>query len=62
MRHSLFVPLRFLDNRDCSKKPSSSLLDVGVESALNASGFDEVMFKKRGGKYKWSRGDAKYDW
>ena len=40
----------------------SSLLDVGVESALNESGFDEKMFYKRGGKYHWSKADQKLDW
>ena len=58
----MYLLFRFLDNREGSKKLSKSLLDVGVENALNYSGFDEEMFKKRGGKYKWSKGDTRLDW
>lgn len=54
--------MRFLDCRDGSKKPSKSLLDVGVQNALNQSGFDEKMFKERGGVYKWSKKDQELDW
>ena len=54
--------MRFLDNSGGSKIPSKSVLDVGVKDALNASGFDEQMFYKRGGKYAWSKGDMKLTW
>lgn len=54
--------MRFLDNTGGQKVPSKSILDVGVQYALNASGFDEKMFYKRGGKYIWSKGDMALDW
>ena len=55
--------MRFLDNTGGNKVPSKSVLDVGVQYALNASGFDEQMFSdKRGGKYVWSKGDMTLDW
>nr|XP_023021734.1 radical S-adenosyl methionine domain-containing protein 2-like [Leptinotarsa decemlineata] len=54
--------MRFLDCRDGSKTPSKSILDVGVENALKFSGFDEQMFKKRGGIYKWSKEANKLSW
>ncbi|XP_076253366.1 S-adenosylmethionine-dependent nucleotide dehydratase RSAD2-like [Rhynchophorus ferrugineus] len=47
--------MRFLDCQNGSKIPSKSILDVGVENALKFSGFDEQMFKKRGGIYKWTK-------
>lgn len=47
--------MRFLDCTGGQKKPSASLLDVGVEMAINSSGFDETMFFQRGGKYVWSK-------
>ena len=53
--------MRFLDCRGGAKVPSKSILDVGVESAINASGFDEKMFLKRGGKYTWSKGRHELD-
>ena len=56
------IQMRFLDNSKGSKVPSKSILDVGVQNALNASGFDEQMFYKRGGKYVWSKGDMTLDW
>uniref|UniRef100_A0A1I8F5M5 Radical_SAM domain-containing protein n=1 Tax=Macrostomum lignano TaxID=282301 RepID=A0A1I8F5M5_9PLAT len=37
------------------RKEPSSILDVGVANAICASGFDEVMFRKRGGVYQWSK-------
>ncbi|RZB40861.1 radical S-adenosyl methionine domain-containing protein 2, partial [Asbolus verrucosus] len=52
--------LRFLDCTKGSKIPSKSILDIGVENALKFSGFDEAMFKKRGGFYKWSKEADKY--
>ena len=54
--------MRFLDCTGGEKKPSRSLLDVGVKHAINQSGFDEKMFFKRGGKYTWSKEDLKLDW
>ena len=53
---------RFLDNTDGKKTPSASILDVGVEQALNFSGFDEKMFLKRGGRYVWSKKDREMEW
>ncbi|XP_056637978.1 S-adenosylmethionine-dependent nucleotide dehydratase RSAD2-like [Diorhabda sublineata] len=54
--------LRFLDCTSGSKRPSKSILDIGVSNALKFSGFDEGMFKKRGGIYKWSKEATKLDW
>lgn len=54
--------MRFLDCRTGAKVPSKSLLDVGVENAINASGFDERMFIKRGGKYTWSKAYMNLEW
>ncbi|XP_044755844.1 radical S-adenosyl methionine domain-containing protein 2-like [Coccinella septempunctata] len=54
--------MRFLDCRGGSKIPSKSILDIGVKNALKFSGFDEVMFKKRGGIYKWSKEANSLDW
>ena len=50
--------MRFLDNGTGRMVPSKSILDVGVEEAIKFSGFDEEKFLKRGGKYKWSKGDV----
>lgn len=64
MRNSYLILdeyMRFLDNTGGAKTPSPSLLDVGVANALDRSGFDEAMFFKRGGKYTWSKQDAKYE-
>ena len=54
--------MRFLDCREGGKTPSKSILDVGVEHAIDASGFDEKMFKKRGGVYTWSKLSMRLDW
>lgn len=54
--------MRFLDCREGRKDPSKSILDVGVEEAIQFSGFDETMFLKRGGKYVWSKADMKLEW
>ncbi|CAF5225647.1 unnamed protein product, partial [Rotaria magnacalcarata] len=36
---------------------------VGVEAALDRSGFDEDMFFERGGQYQWTRDTADVnDW
>ncbi|XP_056152034.1 S-adenosylmethionine-dependent nucleotide dehydratase RSAD2 [Lampris incognitus] len=54
--------MRFLDCREGRKDPSKSILDVGVKEAIRFSGFDERMFLKRGGKYKWSKADMQLEW
>ncbi|NWX95997.1 RSAD2 protein, partial [Nothoprocta ornata] len=54
--------MRFLNCTNGRKEPSKSILDVGVEEAIQFSGFDEKMFLKRGGKYVWSKADMKLDW
>ncbi|KAG9336167.1 hypothetical protein JZ751_002514 [Albula glossodonta] len=54
--------MRFLDCREGRKDPSKSILDVGVENAIQFSGFDEKMFLKRGGKYTWSKADMRLEW
>lgn len=54
--------MRFLDCSEGGKKPSKSILDVGVEAAIDHSGFDEAMFLRRGGVYQWSNEDKRLDW
>nr|XP_029530908.1 radical S-adenosyl methionine domain-containing protein 2-like isoform X2 [Oncorhynchus nerka] len=54
--------MRFLDCREGRKDPSKSILDVGVEEAIQFSGFAEKMFLKRGGKYVWSKADMRLEW
>ena len=54
--------MRLLDSSGGRKDPSLSILDVGVKAAMDKSGFDENKFFKRGGKYKWSKGDTSLDW
>jgi len=61
--------LRFLNCQNGFKVPSKSLLEVGVEKALEESGFDEEMFEKRGGLYDWKKEvldlgctNSKLDW
>ena len=46
---------RFLNCEDGGKKPGTSLLDVGVQPALQDSGFDEAAFNERGGLFDWKR-------
>ena len=58
----IFYQMRFLDCTKGRKDPSKSILDVGVTEAMKCSGFDEAMFKKRGGRYVWSKADMKLDW
>ena len=43
--------MRFLDKGDGEEKCSQSILDVGVEKALNEIFYDEKEFKKRKGDY-----------
>ena len=45
--------MRFLD-RD-GRKPSESILDVGVHQALQSVFWDQKSFKERGGIFEWSR-------
>jgi radical S-adenosyl methionine domain-containing protein 2 len=45
--------LCFLDCSGGGKVPSPSILQVGVEKALEKAGFDKNMFLKRGGVYNW---------
>lgn len=47
--------MRFLDCSGDGKVAGASILDVGVEKAVQMSGFDDIMFEKRGGVYEWSR-------
>lgn len=56
--------MRFLNCVGGDKKPSKSILDVGVDDAIDDAGFDEAMFFKRGGVYQWSNEDKKkkLDW
>ena len=54
MRNS-YDYMRFLDNSNGRKDPSKSILGVGAKAALDNSGFDEEMFVKSGGRYKWSK-------
>ena len=65
MRNSYLILdeyMRFLDNTEGRKEPSKSILDVGVQAAINRAGFDEAMFLERGGKYQWSKSDNSLDW
>ena len=41
----------FLNCADGGKKPTKSILEVGVEKALLESGYDEGAFQERGGAY-----------
>lgn len=62
-KSNILAPLsqmRFLDGG--TKKASKSILDVGVENAIDAANFDEVAFLKRGGKYQWSKADMNLEW
>ncbi|RYP43488.1 hypothetical protein DL768_009905 [Monosporascus sp. mg162] len=48
--------MRFLDKD--GRRTSDSILDVGVQNALNSVQWDEQAFVERGGIYDWSRGKA----
>lgn len=64
MRNSYLIldeKMRFLNCQNGKKEPSPSLLDVGVRNALLGSGFDELEFKRRGGKYVWSKQEMSDD-
>ena len=43
--------LCFLNCTEGTKKPSPSIREVPVTKALRRAGFDEDMFRKRGGVY-----------
>ena len=45
----------FLNNVNGRKEPSASILEVGIENALNGTFFDEDMFVKRDGHYEKTR-------
>ncbi len=47
--------LRFLNCSGGKKEPSESIMDVGVEKALEQSGFNQEMFEKRGGVFNWKK-------
>jgi radical S-adenosyl methionine domain-containing protein 2 len=47
--------MRFLNCEDGKKEPSESILEVGVEKALEKAGFDDRMFITRNGVYDWSK-------
>lgn len=47
--------LCFLDCSDGGKVPGASILEVGVEAALDQAGFDLEMFHERGGLFDWNR-------
>jgi len=58
MRDSYLIldeKMRFLDCTKGSKIPSESILDVGVEKAMENSGFDEKTFVGRLGVYEWTK-------
>uniref|UniRef100_A0A8C7VVE4 Radical S-adenosyl methionine domain containing 2 n=1 Tax=Oncorhynchus mykiss TaxID=8022 RepID=A0A8C7VVE4_ONCMY len=61
-RHSSISCLVPEANQKGRKDPSKSIFDVGVEEAIQFSGFDEKMFLKRGGKYVWSKADMRLEW
>jgi radical S-adenosyl methionine domain-containing protein 2 len=55
--------MRFLNCQDGGKKPGRPLLEVGVQNALQDSGFDEKMFETRGGIFDWKReAPEEVDW
>ncbi|QRW03563.1 radical S-adenosyl methionine domain-containing protein 2 [Ceratobasidium sp. AG-Ba] len=47
--------MRFLDCSAGGKTPGRSVLDVGVQQALQDAGFDNKMFIQRGGIFEWKR-------
>jgi len=61
MRNSYVIldeKCRFLNNQDGTKKPTKSILDIGVQAAFKEAGFEEETFHKRGGVYDWTRTSA----
>ena len=58
MRDSYLIldeKMRFLNCTRGDKRPTDSILDIGVPAALQDSGFDETAFKRRGGEYKFRK-------
>jgi radical S-adenosyl methionine domain-containing protein 2 len=58
---------RFLNSETGGKVPGRSLLDVGVQVALQGAGFDEDGFIERGGIFDWTaprleQPGANFDW
>jgi radical S-adenosyl methionine domain-containing protein 2 len=47
--------MRFLNCTANRKDPTGSILEVGVQQALDESGWDDAMFVHRGGLYDWTR-------
>jgi radical S-adenosyl methionine domain-containing protein 2 len=45
--------LRFLDRT--GRKPSKSIVDVGVRHALDSVFWNEKVFVERGGEYEWGK-------
>jgi len=55
--------MRFLNSSSGGKVPGRSILEVGVDAALQDAGFDEDAFLDRGGIFNWSREDqGQLDW
>ena len=58
MRDSYWIldeQMRFLNCTRGHKDPTRSILDIGVERAARAAGFDAAAFSARGGYYEWSK-------
>lgn len=65
MRNSYLILdeyMRFLNNTKGRKDPTKSILDIGVEGAMEGSGYDHKEFIKRGGKYEWSKKSSELEW
>lgn len=52
--------LRFL-NKGIGK-PTQSILEIGVDAALENVYWDEDGFEKRGGVYEWTKSEQELDW
>lgn len=46
---------RFLNCQGGKKVPGRSILDVGVDAALEDAGWEAERFVERGGIFKWER-------
>ncbi len=58
MKQSYFIVdeyFRFLDNSSGRMKPSESILEVGVDQAMQQSGFKQKKYLERGGRYDWTK-------
>jgi len=47
--------MRFLNCQEGGKRPTESILRVGVTAALRDAGFDGAAFSRRGGEYQWMK-------